>query len=122
MNKDDLRKASQKLTTIIKLLKKNAETSRDDGGISPEQFLKAKDEWENLETQALKLKGLIDQIELEEITNPDIDSAFSNIINATEKLERAAQKIVNVGNVLTEIANVVDVVTSAIDAIKVNIL
>jgi hypothetical protein len=118
MNKDDLIKTSKKLTTVIKLLEKNAETSRDDGKISPEQFLKAKDEWEKLETKALELKGLIDQIELEEITNPDVNSAFSNIINATGKLENAAQKIVNVGNVLTEIANVVDVVTSAIDAIK----
>ena len=118
MNKDDLIKTSKELTTKIKSLEKNAETARDDGAITPEQFLKAKDEWEKLETKALELKGLIDKIDLGKIMNPGVDSAFSNIINATKKLENAAKKIENVGNVLTEIANVVNVVTIAINAIK----
>ncbi len=122
MNKDDLIEVSQKLTHIIRLLKENAETSRDEGKITAQDFLKAKDKWEKLETKALEMRGVIDQLTLQEITNPDVNSAYSNIIAATNKLQKAAQKIVNFGNLLTEIANVIDVATSVIDAIKVNIL
>lgn len=122
MNIDDLKQGSQKLTKIIRLLRENAETSRDDGKITAEEFLKAKDKWEKLETRALEMRGVIDRLTLQEIMNPNVNSAYSNILNATDKLEKAAQKIVNFGNVLTELANVIDAVTSVIDAIKVNIL
>jgi chromosome segregation ATPase len=118
LNLDNLKEIHEKLTNTIQFLSEEASKARDAGKIDSTQLQKAQIEWGKLETKELELRGLTDRLKIEIILNKDVNSSYSQILNATDHLNKAAEKIDDFSNVLSEIAKVVDVVTSTIKAIK----
>ncbi|MEH2108922.1 hypothetical protein [Nostoc sp.] len=114
LNLDNLKKIHETLTNTIKILSEEAGKARDAGVIDTKEFLQAKDEWGKLETKVIEIQGLLDGLKLDSILNNNVNSSYSQIMDATNSLQQAAKKIDNFGNFLSEIAKVVDIVTRTI--------
>ena len=113
LNLNELKKIRQELTNTIEVVSTKAGEARDANKIDDRQWQEARDEWGKLETQESALQALIDKLKLDFILDSKVD-----ILQATEKLNKAAQKIDNFDNFLSEIGKVGGIVASTITAIQ----
>lgn len=115
---DDLKKICQELTKLINTIREEVSDAFDMGEISTQQFLRAKDKWGDLETIELELQGYIDHTELDFILNTNVDSPYSRILQATNRLKNSARNINNFNNFLSDVTEVLNIFTSTVQAVK----
>ena len=116
---DDLKKIRQELEKLINTIREEVSDAFDMGEISTQQFLRAKDKWGDLETIELELQGYIDHKELDFILNTNVDSPYSRILQATNRLKNSARNIDNFNNFLSDVTEVLNIFTSTVQAVQV---
>ena len=115
---DDLKKICQELTKLINTIREEVSDAFDMGEISTQQFLRAKDKWGDLETIELELQGYIDHTELDFILNTNVDSPYSRILQATNRLKNSARNINNFNNFLSDVTEVLNIFTSTVQTVQ----
>lgn len=118
LNLDELKALRKELSGTIHIIREEAFKAFEEKEIDQSQFQDAKDYWQELQIKESLLMGIIMSSELDFLLDTNINSPMSKIIQATQKLKKAARKIEDFQEFLKTVADVIEVFGVVVKAIQ----